>query len=101
MGSNREADNRDIEELEDNHAGNDKEKEQIDKEDLEVAEVKNKIQETKKEINTKDQALSDEGDHSDTSAEAVKGEEEVMVQVDRKEIEKDQDSVEYKEDSTE
>merc|ERR1712200_117476 len=123
LTSNREADNRDIEELDDNAndkekeenieqliadacieskiAKDEKEKEQIDKEDLEVAEVKNKIQETKKEINTKDQALSDEGDHSDTSAEAVKGEEEVMVQVDRKEIEKDQDSVEYKEDSTE
>merc|ERR1712096_67492 len=80
------------------------EKEQVDKEDLEINEVKNKnyeIQETENQINAKNQPLSDAGDQSDTSAEAVKGEEEVMVQVDRKEIEKDQDSGEYKDDSTE
>merc|ERR1711970_1347228 len=85
-------------------AKDEKEKEQVDKEDLEINEVKNKnyeIQETENQINAKNQPLSDAGDQSDTSAEAVKGEEEVMVQVDRKEIEKDQDSGEYKDDSTE
>merc|ERR1711970_1184245 len=85
-------------------AKDEKEKEQVDKEDLEINEVKNKnyeTQETENQINAKNQPLSDAGDQSDTSAEAVKGEEEVMVQVDRKEIEKDQDSGEYKDDSTE
>merc|ERR1739848_715295 len=125
LASNREADNRDTEELETGReedkeenieqliadacieskiAKDEKEKEQVDKEDLEINEVKNKnyeIQETENQINAKNQPLSDAGDQSDTSAEAVKGEEEVMVQVDRKEIEKDQDSGEYKDDSTE